>query len=166
MNKNGLNKSSKSLTIYYCLFNDCFKVIKIFEVCNQHKFFLLVLKLRRTSSAIELFISCFYCALFRMVTICINNLTAKHCLIEGLSSDLTLQQNQGGTAAHMVCTGKLFQWGWWQIYMPMESFLCPKSIGAIDPIQPLWFDFTIHDPLEHMTNSLLAKWKNCNHQEP
>jgi len=48
----------------------------------------------------------------------------------------------------MVCTGKLFQEGWWQIYVLIESFLCPKSIGAINPIQPLWFDFNIHDLLE------------------
>ena len=52
------------------------------------------------------------------------------------------------TRAHMVCTGKLFQEGRWQIYMPIESFLCPKSIGATNAV---WFDFNIHDPLETLS---------------
>jgi len=53
--------------------------------------------------------------------------------------------------AHMSAYGlyrEAFQDGWWQIYMPIESLLYPKSIGAINPIQPLRFDFNIHDPLE------------------
>ena len=50
------------------------------------------------------------------------------------------------TCVHMVCTGKLFQWGWWQIYIPIESFLCAKSIRMINPIQP-WLHHTC-DPLE------------------
>ena len=70
------------------------------------------------------------------------------------------------TWAHMVCTGKLFQGGWWQIYMPIESFICHKSSGAINPIQPLWFNtiYTTHWRLRHVTNSWLAKWKTWNHK--
>ena len=48
-----------------------------------------------------------------------------------------------------------FQEGWWQIYAPIESFISLKSIGAINPIQFLWFDFNIHDPLK---TSSCDKW--------
>ena len=48
--KRTFKKSSMRLAIHYCLFNDCFKAIKIFKVCNQHELFLLALKSCRTSS--------------------------------------------------------------------------------------------------------------------
>jgi len=46
---------------------------------------------------------------------------------------------------------EVFQEGWWKIYVSTESFLCPKSIGAINPIQPIWFDFNVHNPLETLS---------------
>ena len=67
------------------------------------------------------------------------------------------------THAHMSAYGlyrEAFHWGWRQNYMPVESFLCAKYIGVINPHSTpmVWFHYT--QPIGNSVMWWIADWQN------